>query len=257
MNDLLFGDKYTQPNLRQIYRPVFVKGERYSNMINSEQKLNDPDFAALRLSIVDKDTFQIIADDVGVFTKYAEDGNEYRVAWDITSFPDIPAGCYRILLYNTVNDQVKYLSNEIEVLDFNTTWRQRTSYFSFRHSAEIYNFGYDELLNFRIRVRLTTNILNHDNPFDVEEYEEVTSGKSQNPRFDVDEIYTLETEQFDIPAHRAFAIFLAHNDKIINKEFVTVAPGGKYTGEKAPLESPTWNKNVELKIQQFSTINKQ
>jgi hypothetical protein len=226
-------------------------------MINSEDKLNDPDFATLRLSIVDKDTFQIISDDVGVFTKYADDGLEYRVAWDITSFPDIRPGFYRLLLYNTSNNQVKYLSNEIEVLDFDTTWKQTTSYFSFRHSAEIYNYGYDELVNFRIRQRLTTNILNHDNPFDIEEYEEVTTGKSQNPRFDIDEIYTIETEQFDINAHRAFAIMLAHNDKLINDCFVTVAPGGKYTGEKTPLESPTWNKNIELKIQDFSTINKQ
>ena len=149
------------------------------------------------------------------------------------------------------------MSNEHEVLSKTSGFKRITSYFSYRHPAEIYNFGYDELLNFRIRVRLHTNILNSDNTFDIEEYEEVTTGKSQNPRFDVDKIITLETELFDIEAHDAFAVMLAHRDKLINDTVITIASGGKYSGEKSPLESPVWNKNVEVKIQDFSTVNKQ
>ena len=257
MNRFPFSDRYSKNNRNRIYRPVWIAGEKYTNMINSFEKFDDPDFANLRLSVVDDKTFEIIADDIGSFVKYNDDIDGYRIAWTIDSFPDITPGFYRLLLYNTVNDQAKYISNQHEVLDKDIDFKAFTSYFEYRHSAEIYNYGYDELTSFKIRVRLHLNVLNVEQTFDIEEYEEVTTGKSQNPRFDVDKVVTIETELYDLLAHDAFAIFLAHNDKMINGQVITIAPGGKYAGEKSPVESPVWNKNVDVKIQDFSTINKQ
>lgn len=240
------------------YNPIFYPSERYSNFVNSTDLIDDIVSVAenLKLSLLDRNG-NIVADDIATLTIYDDDGNgNGRIFWDIAEFPNLKAGLYRIVIFEDQTNKLYLLSNQHRVITNKNELIQETAYFEYNHTDEIYEMDYNELPTAKVRVRLNINALEPDYPFQVQEYEEVSTGLSQNPRFDVDLTFNVETELYDELAHRAFAVFLAHNDKVINRKTYIVEGGSSYEQDK-DINSTLWNGSIKLKDQGFSTINRQ
>ena len=239
------------------YEPVFYPGERYSNMVNSTQPLEGVALVEddLKLSIIDL-FGNLVADDIAVITLYDNDGEDARVAYDIEVFPSIRDGRYRFVLYEDTGQKLYLVSNVHKVSSNKEFIIEETVRLVYTHTAEIYKFGYDELPEFKIRQRIQVNATAYQYPFDAEEYEEVSTGLSYNPRFDVDAVVEVETELYDEKAHRAFAAFLAHNSKVMNEKVYVVDGGSSYEQDR-DKNSRLWNGSVRMVEQDFSSINKQ
>lgn len=251
---MITSSRYYRLNKCDRYRPPFVVGETYSNMINSIDLLDTKDFANFNMDIVNYKTFIPLASNIATLTQYNITGNDSRIAWLIQALPNIPDNIYYLIIRDTVTDDVIWISNQIEVVSGNIK-DDFTSYFNYKHSEEIYNNDFIELSSFRIRQRLNINLVNVSTPFDVQEYSEISTGQSVNPRFDIDEDEEIETELFDREAHRAFAALLSHNDKSIEGKRYSLAPGSKYTGDRQK-EFKVWNQTVTLRNKEFSEFNK-
>lgn len=237
------------------YKPVWTPGERYSNMINSSDLVDLTNKLTFKIGVVDSKG-NLVSEDVGALSFYDEAGSAGRIAWDVSIFPALVDGIYRLVIYETAQNKILFLSNEHQVINSQNKLQQETAYFEYRHTAKIYHRGFEELSAFYIRERLHVNAINQEEVFQVEEYEEVTTGESYNPRFDVDLDIEIETENYDAEAHKAFAIMLAHNDKSINGKPYVLAPGSAYKKTRNP-NAPIWNGSVVIRDQEFSTINKQ
>lgn len=240
------------------YKPVWTAGEKYSSMVNSEIPIvgviDVIDILKMDLLNFDGD---VVASNIATFEAYDDDGEgNGRIAWTIAQFPQLRDGFYRAVIYEQVNNQLYLVSNEHEVISNARRIEYETAYIEYTHSNRIYNFGYDQIPNFLNRCRIHLNALDYTYPFNSEEYEEVTTGLSKNPRFDVDAAVEIETELYDEKAHRAFAVLLAHNSKKINKKDYVVSGGARYQQDR-DKNSPLWNGSIVLKRQEFSTINKQ
>lgn len=238
------------------YMPVLSEGEHYSNMLNSEELLDISLINDFKLSILNNRGV-MVAEDIATFTVYDDDGNgNGRFRWDIASFPVLQEGKVRIVIYEDVQNKLYYASNLHRVINDSRKLQDRTAYFKYRHPKDIYYFGYETLPDFFIRERLHINATLYQQTFNVEEYEEVSTGLSQNPRFDVDLPVEIETENYDLEAHKAFATFLAHKSKDINNRTYVLAASSKYETD-GDVNSYLKNGKVVLLQQDFSTINKQ
>jgi hypothetical protein len=244
-----------QCQLRE-YKPVLSEGEHYANMLNTEELIDITLVNSFKLSILNNRGV-LVAEDIATFTTYDEDGFGLgRIAWDIAVFPVLKPGKVRIIIYEEVQNKLSFASNLHEVINDSKTLQDKTAYFKYRHTTNIYRFGYESDPELFIRARLHINALEQSETFDVIEYEEVSTGLSQNPRFDVDLAIEIETENYDMEAHKAFGTFLAHKSKEINNLIYVLQNGSKYVKE-GDINSYLKNGKVTLLQQDFSTINKQ
>jgi hypothetical protein len=239
------------------YKPVFCTGERYTNALNTEELIEGlvPDLLNLKLSILDS-RGNLVAEDIAGFGVYDVDVNDARLTWDILEFPELPEGRYRIVIYEEVNNKLYFASNLHEVINTRRKLEDETAYLVYRHSAKIYRMPYEDLPDFFVRTRVHINAIDAEQTFNSQEYEEVSTGESYNPRFDIDQQFEIETENYDLEAHKAFATFLAHNNMTINNKVYAVSNGAKYGAER-DKNSKLWNGSIKLKQVDFSTINKQ
>lgn len=239
------------------YKPVLTAGEHYANMLNTEELFDVSLINDFKLAILDA-RGNIVADDIAIFVAYDTDGlGNGRISWDIIAFPLLKEGDVRIVIYESVENKISFASNLHEVINDTKVLENRTAYFKYRHSTNIYRFGYVTQPDFFIRERLHINTTNEEQVFDVEEYKEVSTGISRNPRFDVDQVIEFETENYDGEAHKGFAVLLAHQTKEINNKVYELQNGASYSPSDKNINSTVWNARISLVLQSFSTINKQ
>lgn len=247
--------RYVQCDLHE-YKPVLSEGENYANMVNAEELIDITLINDFKLSILNNRGV-MVAEDIGTFQTYDEDGlGNGRVAWDIDVFPVLQEGKVRIIIYESNQNKLYYASNLHEVINDSERLQDETAYFEYEHPTAIYRYGYDELPNTSIRTRLHINAINFDQTFDAEEYDEVSTGESYNPRFDVDDVVEIETENYDVEAHKAFSVMLAHGTKFINNKQYVLQNGAKYSTDR-DKNSTLWNGKITLVNQEFGAINKQ
>lgn len=245
--------RYVQCDLQE-YKPVLSEGENYANMVNSVELIDITLINDFKLSILDNRGV-MVAEDIGTFQTYDVVGTDGRVAWDIDVFPVLKEGKVRIVIYESNQNKLYYASNLHEVINDAERLKEETAYFEYEHPTEIYRYGYDELA-VSIKTRLHINALNFDQTFDVDEYDEVSTGESYNTRFDVDDVIEIETENYDVEAHKAFAVMLAHGTKFINNKQYVLQNGAKYSTDRNK-NSTLWNGKITLVNQEFGAINKQ
>ncbi len=239
----------------QYYEPPFTPGESYQDALNGDL-IDLTDFADFRLGIFSDRN--VLLNDSAILQTYDVDGSLGRIAWSIPSFPAIPDGRVRLGLFNTVTNDLLYISNNWFIVTNDQRFLiNETAFFEYSNSAEIYNYPYTQIPDFAVQVRLNISKINTEYVFTIAGFKEVSTGFQQNVRSDIDKAITVETENFDEFAHQSFAIFLAHNTKTINGFTYVVQADASYATENRDKNSLLWTNNIVLVQQDFSTINKQ
>jgi len=202
--------------------PVYVPGEKYSFYLNFDEPINDPDFAAFRLDIRKKNAIVYVG--IGPLAKdviIASPGKDVYNIFSTFTFPLIMPGEYTFVIYNTAANKVMARSN-IFLCTYSDPWGV-TSYLHYRHSYNIYNYGFERLPeDFYIGVRLPMTQIELQFPFEKEEYRALSDRVKRNTVIYRDEVKKVETYRFTDWMHKAFTAALQMDGIFINLYQYTV-----------------------------------
>ena len=132
------------------YKHKYVTGETYAFYNNSDELEDNVEFNYWSFDLVHSDTFIPVYEDVAVLSKDIISGTDYRWYADDFIFPDIENGCYRFIIQDTVQNNVLYVSDIIEVVDST----DGLMYARFRNASNMLNYNYEGLPSFNNKVHI-------------------------------------------------------------------------------------------------------
>lgn len=230
-----------------------MAGEQYKFYINSDYPLTeDLSGTGMGLGLINR-RGAIVVPAFTTFNIDAYNAGEYRILLTF-NFPIVPAGIYRLALYDTLdNDKPWLVSNELEVI---TTERaiKETVLLEYYNSDDLYFYTYatGSQAAFTNKIRLHLRMSNYDPDVDITQYQAVNTGRLRNVKTSPREAYQFETGFFDLAAHRAANILALHDHIIINGS--TYIAKSKYESNY-DAEYPLTKGIFELYEQQFNFIN--
>ena len=236
------------------YKHKYVTGETYAFYNNSDELEDNVEFNYWSFDLVHSDTFIPVYEDVAVLSKDIISGTDYRWYADDFIFPDIENGCYRFIIQDTVQNNVLYVSDIIEVVDST----DGLMYARFRNASNMLNYNYEGLPSFNNKVHiemfdrkplLSTTTQGYD----------LTDGSFKRIRTIRTKNIELVTGWFDENEHEATESMIIHSAfyLAIDDEFklINFPDEFEYT--------PEWQENYEfiqvafrLEIDERSTSNK-
>ena len=159
---------------------------------------------------------------------------------------------YRFVIYDdTGANSVLLISNYFNLIDED---KARTLVkMEYRHSSDLWNFGYRyEFAADYNKVWLDMNVINNPLELELDQYSEGSTGVKRNEHTQSNDIVTMQTEQFDLRAHRAMKALSQHDDILMNGKAYTVKAAYKV---EENIRSLTNNGTIEFYDKEFSTIN--
>lgn len=244
---------YTR-DLDRIGFPLAYPTEAMAFVINGEQPATHPDFASLRLRMVDPATGNMIIN-IGTLERVfldAPTNSEYQIfcTFDIPAAKD---GVYQLQVHEDGGDII-YTSSYIMVINDKDLLDAKSVYFRFRNDRYFYRteWGYlpgDFYQQFRLAAGTTEDQLEAE----TELYKEVTTGRSRKLQNVLNKLLKVETYFADPDMRTAISLLFEHGYLELNgKEYVAKGPF-KATGE--PL-SKVQKGEVELYDQSFASANR-
>jgi hypothetical protein len=236
------------------YKHKYVTGETYAFYNNSDELEDNVEFNYWGFDLVHADTFIPVYEDVTVLSKDIISGSDYRWYAEDFTFPDVENGCYRFIIVDTVQSNVLYVSDIIEVVDSTND----LMYARFRNASNMLNYNYEGLPSF--------NNKTHIEMFDrkpllntTSQGYDLTDGSFKRIRTVRTKNIELITGWFDENEHEATQSMIIHSDFYLglDNEFklLNFPEGFEY--------SPDWQENYEfiqvafrLEIDERSTSNK-
>lgn len=236
------------------YKHKYVTGETYSFYNNSNELEDNVEFNYWGFDLVHADSFIPVFEDVTVLTKDIISGTDYRWYAEDFEFPDVEPGCYRFIILDTVQNNVLYVSDVIEVVDST----DNLMYVKYRNAVNMLNYNYEGLPSF-------------NNKFHVELFDRkpliktttqgysLTDGSFQRVRTIRTKDIEMITGWFDENEHEAMQAMIVHSafNLALDNEFkvMNFPDGSEYL--------PEWQENYEfiqvafrLEIDNRSTSNK-
>jgi len=138
------------------YNTPIAQTDRISFYVNLSTLENNVNFSNWIVHLVHADTYTIADPTIVTLTKDTISGTSYRFYADPWIVDDsLPAGCYRIVIIDSVTSNVLYISNILECL-IDAQARDETILVRYRNAKNIQNFNYETLTSYynTCRVRL-------------------------------------------------------------------------------------------------------
>lgn len=252
-----FVNPFILQTLGRRYTPVIKPTENFKFYANLNNPINDSDFSEWKLALVkirildnvNTFDFEFIHTDLAPILQDNITGG-YNYYTESFEFPATTDGLYFLLVYNSVTNKTKFISNQIYI---DNTAEERTVLIKYSNTSNQYNFNYEGLpaLENEIRIHLFQSEINHE--INIQQYRSVSTGKLRNIKTEPDKLVKFMAHKFDEPAHDTMISLITHDNITINNKAVT--PKGNYEIENQLL-SPLANAEIEFYINSFSRINK-
>lgn len=213
------GNGYIQDSARCDYTPIFQHSEANRFYINSIlgtywlvdtnivlQLVNAVTGAVQNASVasLQKDEFTNSAG-TDSFNYYAE----------VTLANTTPGGLYFLRIKGDTRTWLE--SNNILVVAATDTDRLRgTSLVTYRHDRYFYGIRYNAQATFTHQYRIHLNYIDQQEESTVDVYKEVTTGARREYNTSMDQVWIVETIDFDKDAHSAAMVMFKHSDFKIN-----------------------------------------
>lgn len=197
----------------QILTPIYVPGEKYTFYINLTKPTTDPNFDNFKLCVYNTAGTRVLTD-IGLLQKDVVVGILYNI-FSVFTMPALTDGEYCFGIWDSVNNVIKCTSNKILLV--NTDYTLNTSVVVFRHSRNLYNIDYENLVDFYQMFRLP--LIKIDYQYNVErtQYRNVTNGRQlRNLISYLDKEVKIESYFFDEDAHDAAALLYQHDQIFID-----------------------------------------
>lgn len=229
--------------------PAYLQGFTHFFYANLDSPINDSSFANWRLSIFDRFGNES-ASDIGTLMQDLDSGLNYRFSANFVIPNTVNAtDGYQLVVYDTTNNSVQYVSNCIRVIS-NSDIENYTLLF-FRNSVNTHNFNYEGFSEYN-SVFLELNVVEQQPEIILDQYREVSTGVIRNQKTQTAKVVTLEAFFFDDEANDMMGVLSIHDDIEINGKTMTVKTA--YEVDTNVINS-IQKGTIELYDQSFSTIN--
>jgi len=146
-----YGNENQFEGIPDNYVVTLFEGETFSFYANLDTLETNGNFNSWRLDFVDADTFITQYYGVGTLQDDIISGYSYRFYLDNYTVPStIENGCYRMVIIDTTDNSVLYISNVFKVSDTIAPYSSRIQY---RNAINILNFNY-ETISFTNEMRI-------------------------------------------------------------------------------------------------------
>lgn len=245
---------YEVPNnyrrFRKEYYPAYLKEFEHFFYANLDNTIQDADFNDWVMDIYDRYGNQIQAG-VGTLVQDVISGSEYRFYANFQIDSSVPNGIYYFVIYNSVTEELKYISNCFQVISNDEV--DKYVFLSFKNSGNIYNFNYENVDSFNT-VFIDAAVVEQQPDAEIKQYQSQSTGKVRNLKSQVRKQVNLETHFFDDEANDAMLMLSVHDNIALNNGAFEV---------KTPFQIETRKENarqkgiIELYDQDYSTVNLQ
>ena len=228
--------------------PAYLKKYEHFFYANLETPIDDSDFSDWVLSVFDNNGNEVESN-IGQLTQDIISGSEYRFYASFVIPSTVPNGVYELVIYNSQNDELKYISNCVRAI----TEEEVENYvlLFFRNSSNQFNFNYENISPYN-SVFLPMNLVEQQPEIELQQYVEQTTGKRRNQRSITSKVIKLESYLFDDEANDMMLALSVHDDIVVNGKVVDVKTAhqvitNRFNGEQKG--------EIEFYDQDFSTIN--
>jgi len=238
------------------YKTIFLAGDSISWYANLDTLETNANFSSWDIYIVHADSFIKALVTLGInIQKDIISGSDYRFFAQDWTFPStIGIGCYRIVIEDTSDGNLLYISNEIEVITDVTD----TLLIRYRNAKNIQNFNYEKFTTLYNVVRVPLIKRKSQRPITSEGYDTI-NGAFQRVRTAITKSYEFLTDWFDEEAHDALDIATLHStfEVFENEEWVAYnRPSGSDYQANFEEEYPLIEASIRLEQSDFSSTNK-
>lgn len=233
-----------------------VAGDVMAFYANLDTPSYEVDFDNWVLSIVHADSFVVVYDDFATLTKDDLSSGGFRFYSEFTVPDDIPEGDYRFIIYIPYTDEVKYVSNQLRVI--NSVAAQNSFLVKYRNSVDIQNFGYEANTSFYNIARLPLRKEQPQREKTNIGYD-LVGGGFKRVRTIVGKGYNFITGYLDEDGHDAFDIATIHSDLQLNNDGIYVSherPEDASYEAETERDFPLSTGTIKLKRTSYNSSNK-
>ncbi len=240
-------NNYRRGKMR-FYCPPYFEGDDIEFILNFTLNFQGDDENDVTVAIFDNYGAQQFV--IGALTKTTCDTIDYYSLQGVT-WPSIKsADKYWMVIYNTLNENVYYVSNPFR--SYKEEDKLCYPLLSYRNDCDTFGFGY-ECVATRNKIRLDINMVEPQAEIEIDQYREQTTGLLRNEKSQTALVTVVETKQFDDGANLGGMFSLnTHDDILINdRPYEVKTPHRVTPNRKNPLQDGV----IELYDQEFSTVN--
>jgi hypothetical protein len=191
------------------YKHKYIVGSTYAFYANLDDLEDNGNFGQWSFDLIHSDSYIIEYSGITTLTKDIISGSDYRFYADDFVFPDVNIGCYRLIVHDTSNGNVLYMTDEIEVVDV----YDGLSYVSYRNGIDILNYNYEGLTTFRNKFHVELLQRKPLTPVVTEGYD-LANGSFYRVRTILTKTFEFVTGWFDEVEHDATQAMSIHSDVI-------------------------------------------
>ena len=208
-----FNIRSARKNFTSLYSNIenpsvlWVQGERFNWYANLDNLATNGNFASWSCLIINTDDFT----EVGAFTvtKDVVSGASFRFYAESSIPSFLTAGnCYRMLIVDTTDNKVLYISNEFLAADYIN--ERTTKQIEYRNGKDILNFDYETLTTFKNKFRVKL-VIRQPLPQTVSDGYVLVSGAFQEVETTSGQTEEFISEWYNKEDHEAFNAFTIHN----------------------------------------------
>lgn len=228
--------------------PAYLRNFDHFQYVNLDETVSDIDFDDWILSIFDSLGNEVDSD-IGTITKDVISGSDYRFYFSFNIDLSVDPGIYYMVVYNSSTNDVKYVSNCIEVITEDDI--ECYVYLEYRNSSDIFNYNYEDVVNYNT-VFLEMNLIEAEPEIQLTTYREQTTGYRRNRKSQTSQVISMETQFFDDGANDMMFALSVHDDIKINGTVVEVKTAYKIDTNKF---NSVQKGVIEFYNQEYSTVN--
>lgn len=228
--------------------PAYLKNFAHFFYANLDNPISDGDFANWRLSLFDLHGNEI-AQDIGTLTQDLVGGGNFNFYAYFTIPSNTVNGIYELVIYNTVTNDVKYISDCVEVISLAEV--ENYVFLFYRNSTNLFNYNYQAISDYNT-IFLPMDLVEQQPEIELQQYFEQTSGRRRNQRVITSKVLILESYYFDDEANDMMLALSAHDDIRLNNRVVDVKTTFEIITNR---DNSVQRGTIEFYDEEFSTIN--
>lgn len=233
-------------NCRNSY-PAYLRGFEHFFYANTSDLLNDVDFDNWVLGMYNQQHIQV--QNFGGLVKDIITPAEFRFYKSFTIDSSMNTGLYYFVVYNSVTEQIKFISNSFELIE--ESMIENYTYLQYRNSTNQFNYNYESIPMYNAFF-LELDVVEEQSEVSLTQVAEKTTGKIRNQKSQIKKVLTIESYYFDDGAHDSMLALSIHDDIFMNGKVVEVKEGYKIDSNKI---NSLQKGSILVYEQEVSTIN--
>lgn len=226
---------------------AYLRGYEHYFYANLNSLINDSDFDDWVIGLFNRQSNEV--QNFGSLVKDEIEAPDFRFYKSFIIDSSVNTGLYYFVIYNSVNEEVKFISNCFEVINNDSI--SEYAFFQYKNSTNQFNFNYEDLPIYNTYF-LKLNVVESQPELDLTQYPEQTTGKVRNQKSQAKKVISLESYFFDDGDNDAMLSVSIHDDILLNGSVIEVKEGYKIESNKFnDLQKGV----IEVYDQNVSTIN--